>query len=98
MGNKNIIVFYATLIACSIFIFSTVRWFSYRTPKKESDTVEYVLEHNDPRLKDVKVAKDKQYFMQEQTIVTMQAGTFPFVNKETLVIKTLMSRPSWEGL
>lgn len=99
MWHKKLLLFYATFVACSIFTFMILRWLSYRTPKEERSVTEISLDIADPRLKDLKnIDKEMEYFLKEETIITMRAGTFPFVDKETLVIKTRMSRPSWKGL
>jgi len=99
MGNKQIVFYYAALAAASIFLFSTMRWYSYRVPEEERTVVDKQLELDAPELKDLEHVNDAMdYFQRQETVITREAGTFPFVNVKTIVITTRWSRPSWKGI
>lgn len=96
--KKKVIILYVVFATISFMAFVTLRWLSFREPKKVTVVEESFLEPGDPRLGDIKVDKNMEYFIrQEKTIIT-KAGKFPFLEEDVKVKTTKMSRPSWKGL
>lgn len=95
--RSQLSIFYIAMVMLSIFAYLTVRWMKYRTPQVEISVLKYEVDKTDPLLlkSNIAVVDDKYYYGLDSTFVTIYAGTFPFLEKKTVVRTSRWSRPVW---